>query len=381
MEETSMKHRVTLASLLILLLLMAACASAALAQGGLGLSGNFYRQAFQLPPGGEISSPDIYVAVSNNGDESLTVQLVASSLPGVQVLPAAESLTLQAGEQRRVPVAVRVDAHALPGTYELTVKVEGQVQDGRGGIQVLGGMSQSATLIVVGDSAQLTVAAISPGGSQVPALIKLYRQDGAIGFEQSLSETGLLEIAVAPGTYRAVASLEGTPLAEETFAIQANEHKTISLAVNTVAIEAFALTPHYASEGGKLSLVQISGTVNNLLRSFANATLTLYVEHNGDALTEAEVASYTSLEKGGFGSSYNYLPSEGWAEGTYRFQLVLQAEGHVQAQSVVKELVVTRQAAGGVSNLLLLLGGGLVLILAIVIMIVLLSRKKRSTTA
>lgn len=374
-----MRHRVTLASLLILLLLMAACASAALAQGGLGLSGNFYRQAFQLPPGGEISSPDIYVAVSNNGEEQLTVLLVASSLPGVQVLPAEERLNLQAGEQRRVPVAVRVDAHALPGTYELTVKAEGQVQDDRGGIQVLGGMSQSATLIVVGDSAQLTVAAISPGGSQVPALIQLYRQDGAISLEQSLSETGLLEIAVAPGTYRAVASLEGTVLAEETFAIAADEHKTIALAVNTVAIEAFALSSQYASEGGKLSLVQISGTVNNLLRSFADATLTLHVARDGGVLSEAQVASYSPLEKGSFGSSYSYLPSDGWAEGTYTFQLVLQAEGHIQAQSIVKELVVTRQAAGGVNNLLLLLGGAVLLLLAIVIMVVRLSRKKHST--
>ena len=375
-----MKHRVALASLL-LLLLMAACASAALAEGSLGLSGSFYRQAFQLPPGSEVSSPDIYVAVSNNGDGPLTVLLATSSLPGVQVLPAEERLTLQAGEKRRVPVTVRVDAYALPGTYELTVKAEGQIQDDRGGIQVLGGMSQSATLIVVGDSAQLTVAAVSPGGSQVPVLINLYRQDGAISFEQSLSETGLLEIAVAPGTFRAAASLEGTPLAEETFDIQANEHKTVSLAVNTVAIDAFALTPQYTAEGGKLSLVQISGSVNNLLRSYADATLTLRVTRDGVVISEIEVASYAPLEKGSFGSSYSYRPGDGWAEGTYRFQLLLQAEGNIQAQSVVKELVVTRQSTGGVSDRLMILVGGVVLMLAVIITAVLLLRRRRSATA
>ena len=61
-----------LSVLMSLAFVLTLCVGAsALAQGGLALSGNFYRQEFNLPQGAVLSSPDIYVVVFNNSNAPL----------------------------------------------------------------------------------------------------------------------------------------------------------------------------------------------------------------------------------------------------------------------------------------------------------------------
>ena len=72
----------------------------------MGLSGNFYRQHFELSPGETSPEADIYVVVSNPTDSPLMVKMVAVTPEGVQILPSQDEFPLEAGGQQKVNIKV-----------------------------------------------------------------------------------------------------------------------------------------------------------------------------------------------------------------------------------------------------------------------------------
>jgi len=56
------------------------------AEGGLGISGSFSSWTFEIPQGSSMSGPDIYVAVFNNRDQNIRVNMSSECPIGVNII-------------------------------------------------------------------------------------------------------------------------------------------------------------------------------------------------------------------------------------------------------------------------------------------------------
>ena len=344
------------------------------AEGGLGLSGSFYRQAFEIPQGSSVSAPSIYVVVFNNSDEEFGVRMTTEAPVGVNIILSEDDFTLQPGEQNKVFIEVEVTNDAAPGEYEIGVTAE-SYKEGVGGIQLVGSAGQSATLVVLGESASVTVRVVSPDGEPVAAVVRLFKVMAGENHEFAYGETGTLEATVSPGSFIAQAYLGGNRLAEESFDVAADEEKTVNLTVATVYFEGFGIVPNYATESGELAFAEVVYTINNLYQIFPQAEVMLRVSHGGTP-EEVRLAAFTPLGVGRMsGLSYNYIPAEGWKQGSYSFRLELYCGGELYAATQQQELVAggtsaatngSSSAGGGSFNWMIVAGGAAGLALFIV---------------
>jgi hypothetical protein len=362
---------------LSLLLVSSLLAARPVKAGGLAMSGSFYRQDFEIPQGINFSTPDVYVVVFNNGSEGFNVRMATEAPSGVQLVLTEMDFPLNAGEQKRVNIGVNVSESAVPGTY--TLKVTAEAYKEGTGIQLLGAAGQTAKLTVTGQAASVEVAAITPDGNQVAAMVKLYKQANKQNFSVGASDTGNLKMKVAPGNYLAEAYVAGDKLADKTFSVAADETKKITLEVKTVYFEGFSIIPNYNTESNELASAQLDYTVNNLLEPFPEAKVILKVTKGGSPLGDITLATLAPLEKGRVGLSYNYVPAGGWQKTTYTFQLELQINGQPYTSSKEEkiELGSGASAPSGKINWLLIggIGGGVVIL--VLIIIILMMRRRR----
>ena len=312
---------------------------------GLAISGSFYRQQFELPRGVNISSPDIYVVIFNNGDDALKINMTTDAPMGVKLALSEEDFVLNAGEQKKVVVGVNVSDDAVPGEYEL--KISAEASRVGTGIKIVGSVAEIATLIITGEAASVEVTVVNPNGEPVPAVVRLYKLVDSDKIDFGYSETGSLKVKVSPGKYLAEAYIAGEKLAEETFDITVGEEKTITLTVKTVCFEGFGILPNYYNETGKLAFAQVLYTINNLYQTYPEAEVVLKVTFDGTPLEETTIATLTPLEKGRVGLKYNYIPAGGWEDGTYGFMLQLKLEGEPYATTPEEQLNVS---VGGASH-------------------------------
>jgi uncharacterized membrane protein len=184
------------------------------AEGGLAISGSFYRQDFEIPQGSSINSPDVYVVVFNNGETSLGIKMAVQTPLGVKINLSQSEFTLPPGKQQQVNIGIEVTKDATPGGYELTVTAESS-QQGVTGIQVSGAASQTAKLTVLGGSGTVKVQAVSPEGESLVASVRLYRVIAGQNTGIANSETGTLETKVAPGSFIAQVYIGGETQAEK----------------------------------------------------------------------------------------------------------------------------------------------------------------------
>lgn len=337
---------VRLAPLIPLLVLAAlSMAAPAQAQGGLAISGSFYRQPFEIPQGSSVSGPSIYVVVFNQANEEFGVRMSWEAPPGVNITLSDNDFTLQPGQQQKVLIAVEVTEDAVPGEYEISVTAE-SYKEGAGGIQLLGAAGQSATLVVLGQSASVTVQAVSPEGEPVVAVVRLFKVIDGENYEFAYSETGTLEATVSPGSFIASAYVGGEKLAEESFDVAANEDKAVTLTMRTVYFEGFGVVPNYHTGTGELAFAQIVYTVRNLYQRVADAEIILLVTRGGALLEEISLATLSPLDIGSVALSYNYVPSAGWVTGSYGFKLRLNLDSEPYAITLEKQLDVS---VGGVA--------------------------------
>jgi hypothetical protein len=320
--------------------------AAAQAQGGLAISGSFYRQAFEIPQGSSVSGPSIDVVVFNNGSEELRVNMTSQAPLGVNITLSHNDFTLPPGGQQQVLVGVEVTQDAAPGEYEISVTAE-SYREGVSGIQLAGAAGQTARLVVLGESALVTVRAVSPEQQPVVVTVRLYRVVAGQSHEVAYSETGTLEAKVAPGNFTAASYVGGEKLAEESFTVGANEKKTVNLSGATAYFEGFGIVPNYQNEGGKLAFVQIVYTVRNLYQRVAKGEVILEVSRDEAPLEELSLAALSPLELGQVGLNYNYIPAGGWVDGSYGFKLQLKLDGKPYTSSLVQQLEVS---GGGVAG-------------------------------
>lgn len=353
-----------LAAFLVLCLLLPPAVSA---QGGLALSGSFYRQDFKVPQGASIESPDVYVVVFNNSSSDMNVRLASEAPPGVELVLSESQFRLPAGQQRKVTVAVRVSEAAAPGEYRLRVTAEALGEGA--GIKLLGAAGQTAKLTITGEAASVEVVALTPDGSPLPARVTLYRQTTGARLSVAYSDTGSLKARVAPGEYIAEAYMDGSKIAEESFRIAANESKRIVLQAKTVYFEGFSVVPNYSTETKKLVFAEVVYTVNNLFQPFPQAKVVLKVTKGGSPLDEVGLITLAPLEKGRVELSYNYIPKEEWQRAEYRFKLELWIEGKLYTSSKEEVLDLAKEGLGGGINWLFIgaVGGALALVLIIVL--------------
>ena len=325
------------------------------AQGGFALSGSFYRQEFEIPQGSSVSTPSVYVVVFNTGDEVIQVRMTSQAPLGVNLSFSEDDFALEAGGQKKVLIGVEVTTDAAPGEYELSITAEPYRKEGAGGIQIMGAAGQSADLTVLGAGGRVIARMVSPDGSPVPGVVRLFKLASGQSYEVAHSDTGTVEATVAPGSYRAVAYVAGAKLAEEHFEVAADEEKSVTLTVKTVYFEGFGLVPNYRKGTEELAFAQVVYTVNNLYQPVAKAEVLLQVTYNGELLDEASLATLSPLEMGRVGLNYNYIPAEDWKNGSYGFKLELRLEGKPYATTQEEELSVagTEEASAGINMVLI----------------------------
>lgn len=322
------------AALLITCMALATIAPAGLvfAQSALALSGNFYRQEFQVPQGGKIDSPEVYVVVFNNGPQESAVRMTSQSPPGVKVSFSQPDFTLAASTQQRVLIGVTVSSDANPGDYKLTVSAE-SYRKGTTGIQIAGAAGQTANLKILGDSGSVTIQARSPEGQPLVATVRLSRVYAGQQQEISFSDTGVLQTKVAPGDFVATLHVGGEKLAEERFSLAAGGSKAVDLSAATVYFEGFGVVPAYETTSGKLAFLKVVYTVRNLYKQVDKAEVTLKVTRDGAAVEQVPLATLGPLDIGRAGLNYNYIPADGWVSGQYGFTLDLKLDGKPYAVS------------------------------------------------
>lgn len=343
------------------------------AQGGLAISGSFYRQALEIPQGSSVSAPSIYVVVFNQSDEEFGVRMTREAPPGVDITLSEDDFTLQAGEQRKVFVEVEATRDATPGKYTISITAE-SYKEGVDGIQLMGAARQSAELVVLGESALVKVETASPDGGPVVAVVRLFKVIADQNYEFAYSEDGILETTVSPGDFVALAYMGSQKLAEESFSILADEEKAITLTVATVYFEGFALVPNYDSETGNLAFAEVVYTISNLYQAFPEGRVVLQVSHNGSHLEEVTLATLAPLEKGRLGLKYNYTPPAGWKQGgSYGFRLQLHIGGEVYSTTLEEELQLSGTLAAseflGSWTLIGSIAGGAVLLFIVVLLV------------
>jgi len=370
------------AALLISSLSLTFASSPALAQGGIGISGSFYQQKFQIPQGSSVGGQSIDVVVFNTGNASLRVKMTTQVPAGVNMTLSQNDFTIKAGGQQQVLVGLEVSKSAVPGEYEVGISAESFADTGAG-IHLAGSAQQTAKLIVLGDSGMVSVQAKSPDGKPITATVRLYRIVGGQNFEVTSSENGSVNIKVAPGNFTAVSYIGGLKVAEEPFSIANGDSKSIILSGATVYFEDFGAVPNYQKDDGSLAFVKLVYTVRNLSQKVDKAEVILTVSYNGSPPQEELLATLSPLETGSAGLNYNYTPAGGWRSGTYKLKLQLNLNGKPYAYTQEQQINVTENISDssipgsrGVS-LPVIIGGAVAAVAVVVIVITFLLRKKR----
>lgn len=342
-----MAHRAIRAFLAFILCILASLASTSLvvpaeASDGLGISGSFASQDFDIPQGSSVSGPSIDIIIYNNSAEAFNIRMttVATNsdnitVPGITVSLTQHDFVVAAGSQQKVLVGVAVGSDVPPGQYRLAVTAEKYTTTSEGGIVIGSAVGENAWLTVSGYSASVSVQTVGTSGQPVAAIVRLWRlRDGEGRNEVAYSNTGSLQALVAPGRYVASAySIStGDLLLEQESSVVAGDDKTITLTVETVFFEGFAINEYRNSQTGELGWAQVVYTVSNNYQLLDNARILLVVNRDGALLEESEIWGPLTLPTGRTGAPYNYIPSGGsWRGGTYGFALQLQVEDQIWA--------------------------------------------------
>ena len=368
------KRRVSSLTLLIpvILVLSLVLATPALA-GGIGISGTFSGQHFQLVPGESLSTSDIYVVVFNNSDSDMRIKMSSRTPAGVELVLSTADFPLPPGSNQKLEVGIATTPDAVPGEYTLILTAEAY-REGEG-IMLTGAAQMQAKLTLFGEAGKLRLFTTTPEGEPFPAKVKLYRKTDERNLPCGQSETGKLETRLAPGDYLAEAYFDETMVAEESFSLAADEEKEVILVAQTVSIQGFSAVPNYYTKGRELAFVKIVYTINNLYQPLEDVKASLEVTFKGQAVEKSEFLSLPILNVGKTEGSYNYTPAQGWQDGTYGFKIELYGQGEPCARSSVEE-VSTEPAAGGSAPVNWALIGGIVGGVVVIALIVLFLRRR-----
>jgi len=324
------------------------------AADGFGITGSFSSQSFEIPQGGSAYGPSIDIIVYNHTAQAFKVQTTAVAVnsdnvpePGINISLTQHDFVLAAGADQKIVVGVSVGVGVAPGQYRLSVTAN-QLVDTPSGPVVGLAVGEDTWLTVSGYSASVSVNTVGTSGQPVVSIVRLWRltDAGIRNNEVAYSNTGSLQALVAPGRYVASAYSISTSdlLTEQESEVVAGDEKTITLMVETVSFESFAVNEFRNSQTGELGWAQMVYTVLNNYQSLDNASIRLVVYRNAALLEEVVIWGPLTLPTGRTGAPYNYIPSNGrWRGGLYTFKLQL----YVNDQLWAGTNEVTLDVAGG----------------------------------
>jgi uncharacterized membrane protein YdcZ (DUF606 family) len=350
----------------------------AAAAGGLGITGTFYQHDFRLTPGETYSNPDVYVMIVNNSSEETDLKMESVTPAGVNMVLTPSELTIPAGGQQKIAISLSIDSNTIPGDYTITIK--GTVQPKAGsGIVVTSAVEQNAQLTVLGEAGNLHLTINSVDGQILVTEIHVYEKVNGQFIAAAYSATGELTTRLAPGDYRIQAYFQGTEIITSDFSIAANENKEISLVGQTILIDSFIVQPVFSTDTKKLVYINIIYDIKNIDQALKNAKAILKVSTDAGPLEDVDIFSVPTLDVGSTGGTYKYIPSQGWTNTNYHFNLVIAASDKVYGNSTEQKYLSPESNNAKSTTDWTLIGGivaGVVIIVGAVIFFVLRRRKK-----
>jgi hypothetical protein len=345
------------------------------AEGGVGVSGNFSSQTFELAQGASVNVSSVYVDVHNFRSDTIAVRMTTDYPVGVIVNLSQTEFTLAPGGDQRIMVSITATADAAPGQYQIDITAEPYVEN-TGGIQVVGAAGLSATLKVVGDGGTVTVNLVSADSTPIVGEIRLFKIISGKDYEIARSLIGSLHTAVAPGSFYVVAYAGESEIARENFDVAANENKVINLVGQTIYFAGFDPVPAYSNDSGLLHHIKMVYTLQDLYQPVSNVEVFLLVSWDGGQVEKLSVFSISKLDIGSLGTSYNYVPPDGWVNGNYSFQLQLYINNSFFTGSLAKSFAVSGE--GGNSNMGIIIGiVAVVVVVGAVLVYFILKRMKK----
>ena len=350
------------------------------AEGGIAISGNFYRQEFRLFPGESLISPDIYVMAFNNSDTDMLIKMSTQVPPGVNLILSPVEFTLPPGGQQKIEVGIELSSDAVPGKYEVGITADSYPEAAEEGFTLAGAAQQEADLIIFGEAGSVSIVTLTHEGEPFPAIVRLFEQIEAESILCGYSDTGTLDMRLVPGDYVVEAYLEDTKVAEESFTLAADEEKNIILTARTAFIVGFSAVPNFYTESKELAFANLQYTIKNIYQPLDDIEVILKVNLDGAVLDEISIFSLSTLSTGNTGASYNnYIPLQGWEGGTYGFKLDLLVGGELYTTSLEEELEVTAPPAALMVSWAVLGGTiGVILIIGALILSIILVRRRRA---
>jgi hypothetical protein len=300
------------------------------ANGGIAVSGTFASYHYKLLPGEVIETPDVYVLFFNNFAVDIEVQLITSitNLDGspttvgdrVSFLLEETVVSIPANERIRIPIGMTVSEDAPAGEYRLGLAAE-VIPDTIQGITVTGSAELRTRLTIFGEAGDLDLRSFDFFGEPLSAQLRLFRLDEGGTSPVRTVTNGVIIDRFVPGTYLVVGTFKEVEVLRETFTIVDREPTVLRLIAQTVFVESMSVTPLVSSTTGLLSRVRIDYTLRNIHTTVEDVRIFLQTTFEDEPLDLTQEAVIPFLPESVVNSSFNYLPTDGWQSGLYRFQI------------------------------------------------------------
>ena len=354
------------------------------ASSGLAMTGTFSGQIFEIPQGSSVISPSYYSVVFNTGEESFGVNMLIEAAGGVNINLSHSNFILGPGEQQRISVEIYVTQDAAGGNSTIGITAESYVENPSGGVYIMTAARQLATLRVIGESANVTINAISPDGAPVPAELRLFKMIEGRNQEVAYDiSTSSLNAIVAPGTFLAQAYVGSQLLDEEVFELAADDNKTIELMAGTIYFENPGILPYYNKHTQKLAFVNIYYTVRNVYETADQVDIELLITLDGNTIEQKHVFTFQPLVLGRASGSIDYYPSDGNGEYGFKLQLLVDGNPYTYSPEMTIEVGNNGSSSGSAdnSNIPLIVGivCAVVILLGISSFMIYRSRKSKHT--
>jgi hypothetical protein len=387
MKLRSLGNRIAGCALILVLIMLSSGffpPAAALADDeGVAMSGTFAGQKYVIPSGSSVSSSEIFITVISEYQSNIGIQMTYIAPVGVNINLSNTNFTLDPGESQSISIEIQTTEDAAAGNYTISIKATPYITN-YGGVQILPEITQTASLSIIGESANVTILAVSPDDTPVTAELRLFKliegRNQEVAYDVSTSS---LNAIVAPGTFLAQAYVGSQLLDEETFEVAADENRTIKLTAGTIYFENPGILPYYDEDTGELAFINIYYTVRNVYEPVDNVAIKLLVTLDGNTIEQKNHSTIPTLVIGRASGSIDYYPYSG--NGEYGFTLQLFVDGNAYTNSPEMTIEVGNNGSPSgkddSSNLPLIVGivCAVVLLLDIAFYMIYRSRKAKHT--
>lgn len=356
---------VTVLSAVLVQIFLAQPATAAPDQVSLGLSTNFVEHQVIPMTAGQTNGPTMQLRVDNAGTQKAEVEFSSTAPNGITVNPTKTTATLEPTKGTAFDFGVSVAPSQAPGDYEVRVTAkQTNVGNGEGGIVFAPAVNATFVVKVSGESGSAHVRAVAKGtDTPVSGEITIgYNSPDGRPLVPVQTVTGSeMTATLAPGNYVAQFANQGQVQVDSPFAITANQNVSVTLEVDAIYFAMAAALPQPSSDN--VVSAKLVASVNNKVREVTTpVTVKVNVQRDGNQIDTVELHRAPSLPLGLTEMSETYVPSAGWAAGTYTFEFQLVTQDYTVTTTADKPIVIS----GGFPWLWVLVGAAVIVVLVII---------------